>query len=67
MSIDNYFQKCIDIWNDQNVKRTPTLKREMRQIIVRFYNDITYYHEVPEDKVKYLKEQFKRIEEYLSR
>lgn len=64
MSIAGYYDSVIREWRSQQ-KKTPSLKKEMRKIIDKFYAIRDYYKEIPEHRIKDLTIAFKEIERQL--
>ena len=65
MSIAGYYKNVIREWYAAP-KKTPSLKKQMKEIIFKFYSIRDYYKEIPEDESKNLTYEFYKIEEFLN-
>lgn len=61
MSIEGCFDSIIRIWYDKNTKHTPTLKREMKEVLRLFQASRDFFEEIPEDRVDDLTRTFNEI------
>lgn len=58
MSVTGYFESILDTW--KTIKRTPTVKRDMKIVLGQFDTAVRC-NEIDEDRLEYLKKEFKRI------
>lgn len=66
---EQWFTRCTENHNEDSkiIEKYRSALEEIRGIINKFNADVTFYHEIPEKEIPYLKEQFKKIDEYLSK
>lgn len=60
MSVEGYFRRCIEIWQDSNTKHTPTLKRDMKEIIRQFQQSC-FCEELSKEAEEELRIKFDKI------
>ena len=60
MTIEGYYDSVIKQWYSAK-KKTPALKKEMRNIINKFYAIRDFYKEIPDERIKDLTEKFSKI------
>jgi len=65
MTIEGYYDSVIKQWYSAE-KITPSLKKEMRDIINKFYAIRDFYKEIPANRVDDLTYEFKKIEDFLN-
>lgn len=59
MSYDGYFDRIIELWYAKE-KCTPTIKRDMREVLHQFETSVAH-EEIPKERIKDLTEKFSKI------
>ena len=59
MSYEGYFDRIIELWYAKE-KCTPTLKRDMKEVLNQFETSVKC-GEIPEERIKDLTEKFSKI------